>query len=71
MFVLRPLLFRFYSVAFVPPDNVTAAFEELFDKIRNAFNADAYEILGYIEDSYIGRYRTNASRRPPAWHPTF
>lgn len=39
-----------------PPTSV-AVLEKLRNKIRNAYNTDADEILDYIEDSYIGRYR--------------
>ena len=64
LFVLRPLLFRYYSVAFVPQNNVAADFEERCDVIRNVYNANADEISDYIEDSCIGRNRRNAPRRP-------
>ena len=53
------------AVAFVPPNDTVAVFEELSDEIRNTYNADADQILDYIEDSYTGRYRRNAPRRPP------
>lgn len=51
-------------VPFVSSNDVAAVFEELCGEIRNAYNADVDEILDYIENSYIRRYRRNASGRP-------
>lgn len=53
------------AVAFVPPNDVIAMFEDITDEIRNTFNTDADAVLDYVEDTYIGRYRRNAPRRPP------
>ena len=49
------------AVPFVSSNGVAAVFEELCGEIRNAYNVDVDEILDYIENSYISRYRRNAS----------
>ena len=49
------------AVPFVSLNDVAAVFEELCGEIKNAYNVDVDEILDYIENSYISRYRRNAS----------
>ena len=53
------------AVAFMPPDNVIAGFEELSDMIRDTYQGAMDELLDYFEETYIGRYRRNAERRTP------
>ena len=54
-----------YAVAFMPPDNAIAGFEELSDLIRGTYQDEMDDLLDYFEESYINRYRSNAERRPP------
>ena len=56
------------ALSFVPPKDVVNSFEELCVVIRNQYDGDADEVLDYFEDTYIGRFRRNASRRPPLFH---
>ena len=53
--------------AFVPADNVIQAFENLSDHLRYTYPdiEGTDQLLEYFEDTYIGRYRRNAPRRPP------
>ena len=53
------------ATPFMPAANVVAGFAEVCDEIRNNYQAEADDLLGYFEDTYIGRYRMNAPRRPP------
>ena len=53
------------ALAFVPPENVVAYFEELADHLRNAFYEDCDDLLDYFENNYIGQFRRNAPRRAP------
>ena len=53
------------AVAFVPPHDVIDAFDEVADLIRLQYQAVADDVLEYFEDTYIGRFRRNAPRRPP------
>lgn len=53
------------AVAFLPPDDVVEGFEQLADLIRETYDNQMDDILEYFEDTYIGRYRRNAPRRPP------
>ena len=50
-------------LAFVPPDNVVAYFEELADHPTKAFNKNCDDLLDYFEENYIGRCRRNAPQR--------
>lgn len=52
------------AAAFVPPQDVIDAFEQVADLIRNEYQAAADDILDYFEDTYIGRFRRNAPRAP-------
>ena len=51
--------------AFVPPQDVINAFEQLADIIRNEHQAGLDDVLDYFEGSYIGTFQRNAPRRPP------
>ena len=53
------------ALAFVPPDEVEAYFEQYCDYARNLYNDDCDPIIDYFEDTYIGRFRRNAPRRAP------
>ena len=53
------------ATAFLPLGNVIAGFDDVCDAIRNNYQAEADDLLEYFEDTYIGRYQTNAPRRPP------
>ena len=50
------------AVAFMPPDNAIAGFEELSDLIRDTYLGEMDDLLDYFEETYIGRYRRNAER---------
>ena len=41
------------------------SFDKIFVVVRNQYDGDADEVLDYFEDTYIGRFRRNASWRPP------
>ena len=41
------------------------SFDKIFVVVRNQYDGDADEVLDYFEDTYISRFRRNASRRPP------
>ena len=51
------------AVAFVPPDNVIAGFEELSDLIRNTYQGEMDDLLDYFQENCIGQYRRNTERR--------
>ena len=53
------------ALAFVPPDEVEAYFEQYCDYARNLYNDDCDPIIDYFEDTYIGRFRRNSPRRAP------
>ena len=53
------------ALAFFPAGDVIEGFEELVDAIRILYDDVADDLLQYLEDTYIGRYRRNAPRRPP------
>ena len=53
------------AVAFMPPDNVIASFEELSDLISDTYQGKIDDLLDYFKETYIGRYRRNAERRRP------
>ena len=53
------------ALAFVPPDEVEAYFEQYCDYARNLYSEDCDPIIDYFEDTYIGRFRRNAPRRAP------
>ena len=53
------------ALAFVPPDEVEAYFEQYCDYARNLSNNDCDPIIDYFEDNCIGRFRRNAPRRAP------
>ena len=52
------------ALAFVPPRDVVNSFNELCVVIRNQYDGDTDEVLDYFGDTYIGRFRRNAPRRP-------
>ena len=51
------------GLAFAPPDEVEAYFEQYCDYARNLYDDDCGPIIDYFEDTYIGRFRRNAPRR--------
>ena len=53
------------AIAFLPPGDVTQGFEELVNEIGNSYNDAVAELLDYLEDNFMGRYRRNAPCRPP------
>ena len=53
------------ALAFVPPDEVKAYFEQYCDYARNLYNDDCDPIIDYFEGTYIGRFCQNAPRRSP------
>ena len=53
------------AVVFLPPDNVIAGFEELFDLIRDTDQGEVDDLLDYFEETYTGRYHRNTERWPP------
>ena len=53
------------ALAFVPSQDVVNSFDEFCVVIQNQYDRDADEVLDYFEDTYIGRFRRNAPRRPP------
>ena len=53
------------ALAFVPPDNVVAYFEELADYLRDVFNEYCDNLLDFFGDKYIGRFKRNAPRKAP------
>ena len=57
------------ALAFVPPDDVIATFDQLADEIRNHYNGDVDVVLDYFEEHYVGRYRRNAPRAEPRSFP--
>ena len=54
-----------FTLAFLPPEDVIEGSEELSDTIRGLYNDTVDDLLQYFEDTYIGRFRMNAPRRPP------
>jgi len=59
------------ALSFLPPDDVEEGFEQLSDVIREAYNDQMDNLLEYFEDTYIGRYRRNAPRRPAMFPVNF
>ena len=59
------------ALAFLPAGNVIEGFEELVDTIRILYDDVADDLLQYFEDTYMGRYRRNAPRRPPIFAINF
>ena len=59
------------ALSFLPPDDVEEGFEQLSDVILEAYNDHMDNLLEYFEDTYIGRYRRNAPRRPRCSLSTF
>ena len=55
------------AVAFLPPADIIQGFEELVNKIRNIYNDKVNEFLDYLKDNFIGRFRRNATCRPPSF----
>ena len=53
------------ALAFVPPQDVVNSFDKFCLVLRNQYDGHADEVRGYIEGTYIGRFRRNAPRRPP------
>ena len=53
------------ALALLQAGDATEGFEELVDTIRILYDDVADDLLQYFEDTYIGRYRRNAQRRPP------
>ena len=58
-------LWMISALALLPPGDVIDGFEELSDVIRERCNDTVDDLLQYFEDTYIGRFRRNAPRRPP------
>ena len=52
------------ALAFLQADDAIEGFEELTDTIRILYDDVADDLLQYFEDTYMGRYRRNAPRRP-------
>ena len=59
------------ALAFLPAGDVIEGFEELVDTMRILYDDVADDVLQYFEDTYIGRYRRNAPRRPPLFGINF
>lgn len=57
--LLKKTVRRLVNLAYLPPSNVTAAYEELVDDVL--LELEPY--LDYHEDIWIGRIRANGSRR--------
>ena len=55
------------ALAFILPNTVIEAFEELADAIRLEFLGEADQFIDYFQDTYIGRFRRNAPRRQPMY----
>ena len=53
------------ALVFLPAGDVIEGFEELVDTIRILYDGVEDDLLQYLEDTYIGRYRRNARRRTP------
>ena len=53
------------ALAFVPPDEVEAYFEQYCDYARNLYNDDCDLIIDYFEDTCIGRFCRNAPKKAP------
>ena len=59
------------ALAFLPPDEITQAFEELLDTLEDLqMEQEMEELYCYFEDTYIGRpQRTGGRRKPPLFAP--
>ena len=53
------------TIAFIRPNDVVGAFERLTDLIRNQYGDATDGVLGYFEDTYIGRFRQNTAPATP------
>ena len=53
------------ALAFVLPNDVADAFERLTDLIGNQHGDATNGVLGYFEDTYIGRLRRNPTPATP------
>ncbi|XP_068240002.1 uncharacterized protein [Palaemon carinicauda] len=59
------------ALAFLDPDDITKAFEELLDTLQDLqMEQEMEELYCYFEDTYIGRpQRTGGRRKPPLFSP--
>ena len=53
------------ALAFVPPDEVEAYFEQYCDHAKNLYDDDCDPVIDCFEYTCIGRFRRNAPRRAP------
>ena len=53
------------ALALVPENDIIEYFNQLCDSIQQVYADDCEEILGKFENCFSGRFRRNASRRPP------
>ena len=53
------------ALAFAPPDEVEAYFEQYCDYARNLYDDDCDPTIDYFDHTYIGRFRRKAPRRTP------
>ena len=59
------------ALAFAPPGNVVAYFEELASYLRNVFNENYDNLLDFFGDKFIGRFKQNAPERAPLFFYQF
>ena len=59
---------RLTALLFVPLNDVTDSFDTIRDYSRNGYGQDLNDMLDYLEDNYIGRFRHNTPRRRPTFN---